>query len=63
MIITYRLWEDNRADVEKRSEYYTIDDIYVLPDGPRAELMDGQIHGMVPLGWGPQAIAESGIMQ
>lgn len=27
---------------------YTIDDIYALPDGSRAELIDGQIYDMVP---------------
>ena len=27
---------------------YTIDDIYALPDGERAELVDGQIYYMAP---------------
>ncbi len=27
---------------------YTIDDIYALPDGERAELIDGQIYYMSP---------------
>lgn len=27
---------------------YTIDDIYALPDGQRAELIDGQIYNMAP---------------
>lgn len=27
---------------------YTIDDIYALPDGKRAELIDGQIYNMAP---------------
>ena len=27
---------------------YTIDDIYALPDGERAELIDGQIYYMAP---------------
>lgn len=27
---------------------YTIDDIYALPEGQRAELIDGQIYSMVP---------------
>ncbi len=27
---------------------YTIDDIYALPDGERAELIDGQIYSMSP---------------
>ncbi|MCI8518049.1 MAG: Uma2 family endonuclease [Hungatella sp.] len=32
--------------VEKK--YYTIDDIYDLPEGSRAELVDGQIYYMAP---------------
>lgn len=28
--------------------FYTIDDIYALPDGKRAELIDGQIYYMAP---------------
>ena len=32
----------------KREKIYTIDDIYALPDGERAELMDGQIYYMAP---------------
>lgn len=31
---------------EERS--YTVDDIYALPDGARAELIDGQIYDMAP---------------
>ena len=27
---------------------YTVDDIYALPDGQRAELIDGQIYMMAP---------------
>lgn len=27
---------------------YTLDDIYALPEGQRAELIDGQIYGMAP---------------
>lgn len=27
---------------------YTIEDIYALPDGERAELIDGQIYYMAP---------------
>lgn len=33
---------------EKREEVYTIDDIYALPEGERAELIDGQIYYMAP---------------
>ena len=32
----------------KKEEIYTIDDIYALPDGERAELIDGQIYYMAP---------------
>ncbi len=31
-----------------REKKYTIDDIYALPDGERAELIDGQIYYMAP---------------
>lgn len=32
----------------KNEELYTIDDIYALPDGERAELIDGRIYYMAP---------------
>ena len=32
----------------RREKIYTIDDIYSLPDGERAELIDGQIYFMAP---------------
>lgn len=31
-----------------KKKYYTIEDIYALPPGERAELIDGQIHYMAP---------------
>lgn len=31
-----------------KSTYYTIEDIYALPEGKRAELIDGQIYDMAP---------------
>ncbi|MCI8708352.1 MAG: Uma2 family endonuclease [Dorea sp.] len=31
-----------------QEKFYTIDDIYSLPDGKRAELIDGQIYDMAP---------------
>lgn len=31
-----------------KSDHYTIDDIYALPEGQRAELIDGQICDMAP---------------
>ena len=33
-------------DAVRQLEYYTIDDIYNLPDGQRAELMDGELYMM-----------------
>lgn len=35
-------------DPLKKEEIYTIDDIYALPDGKRAELIDGKIYYMAP---------------
>ncbi len=35
-------------NVLRKEEVYTIDDIYVLPDGERAELIDGKIYYMAP---------------
>ena len=32
----------------KKEEIYTIEDIYALPDGERAELIDGKIYYMAP---------------
>ena len=31
-----------------KSNTYTIEDIYALPEGKRAELIDGQIYDMAP---------------
>ncbi len=33
-----------------KEQIYTIEDIYALPDGERAELIDGQIYYMAPPG-------------
>jgi len=38
--------ENNKMDAARRIEYYTIDDIYNLPDGQRAELIDGELYMM-----------------
>ena len=35
-------------DTLRKEEIYTIDDIYALPDGERAELIDGKIYYMAP---------------
>lgn len=37
-------------DTAKNSEYYTIEDIYNLPDGQRAELIDGELYMMAAPG-------------
>lgn len=37
-------------DALRQEEAYTIDDIYALPDGERAELIDGKIYYMAPPG-------------
>lgn len=35
-------------DALRKEDIYTIDDIYALPDGERAELIDGKIYYMAP---------------
>lgn len=37
-------------DIARQIEYYTIDDIYNLPDGQRAELIDGELYMMASPG-------------
>lgn len=41
----------------KSDRVYTIEDIYSLPDGERAELIDGQIYYMAPPGRTHQKIS------
>lgn len=41
----------------KGKDYYTINDIYALPDGERAELIDGQLYYMAPPGRTHQKIS------
>lgn len=41
----------------KEEKNYTINDIYSLPDGERAELFDGQIYYMAPPSWTHQKIS------
>lgn len=36
------------AQVPAQEMFHTIDDIYSLPEGRRAELIDGQIYDMAP---------------
>jgi Uma2 family endonuclease len=40
----------------KELEYYTIDDIYNLPEGERAELINGQVYNMASPSYSHQAI-------
>ena len=35
-------------DALRKEDIYTIEDIYALPDGVRAELIDGKIYYMAP---------------
>ena len=44
-------------DAVKKEEIYTIDDIYALPDGERAELIEGKIYYMAPPSWKHQRIS------
>lgn len=48
--------EHDKMDAVKQLKYYTIDDIYALPDGERAELIDGRIYYMAPLSYTHQKI-------
>jgi Uma2 family endonuclease len=45
-------WQIKRGGIGmealRKEAFYTIDDIYALPDGERAELIDGQIYYMAP---------------
>ena len=41
----------------KKKEIYTIEDIYALPDGEHAELIDGQIYYMAPPSWNHQKLS------
>ena len=44
-------------DALHKEDIYTIDDIYALPDGKHAELIDGQIYYMAPPSWKHQRIS------
>lgn len=48
---------------KKIQEIYTVDDIYALPDGEHAELIDGKIYYMTPPSWNTKRLAESFINQ
>ncbi len=44
-------------DALRKEEVHTIEDIYALPDGERAELIDGKIYYMAPPTWKHQRIS------
>ncbi len=44
-------------NVMRKEEFYTVDDIYALPEGERAELIDGRIYYMAPPGWKHQKLS------
>lgn len=44
-------------ETSRKEEIYTIDDIYALPEGQRAELIDGKIYYMAPPGRTHQKIS------
>lgn len=46
-----------KMDILKLEEFYTINDIYALPNGERAELIDGQIYYIAPPGRNHQKIS------
>ena len=49
--------EVNTMDALRKEEIYTINDIYALPDGERAELIDGKIYYMAPPSWSHQRLS------
>ena len=48
MIVVIKGWKGDKMDAARKLKTYTIEDIYALPDGQRAELIDGQIYFMAP---------------
>ena len=40
--------EVDAVDAIRKEDVFTVDDIYALADGERAELMDGKIYYMAP---------------
>lgn len=50
MNVAYNRIKDGgvRMDALRKEEIYTIDNIYALPEGERAELIDGKIYYMAP---------------
>lgn len=47
----------------RKSDSYTVTDIYALPDGARAELIDGELFAMAPPGRTHQKYASSGVRE
>ncbi len=48
MVCARKRAREIRMDILRKEEVYTIEDIYALPDGERAELIDGKIYYMAP---------------
>lgn len=55
----YGIDRNKMKDMEalKKEQLYTIDDIYALPEGERAELINGQIYYIAPPSWEHQRIS------
>ena len=51
--------EVDGMEVLEKEDICTIEDIYALPDGIRAELMDGKIYYMAPPSWSHQKISSN----
>lgn len=49
--------EVSYMDAPEKEKIYTIEDIYALPEGERAELIDGRIYYIAPPGWTHQRIS------
>lgn len=45
-----------KMEMMDEEENYTVEDIYGLPDGKRAELIDGKIYDMAPPNWTHQRL-------
>lgn len=44
-------------DALRKEDIYTIEDIYALPDGKRAELLDGKLYDISPPSWSHQRLS------
>lgn len=50
------VYEDDASDEDASERAYTSDDYWNLPDGSRAELIDGKLYAMTPPSWTHQRI-------